>query len=105
VLLFFLHGAKLSREAIVQARGIGGCIWGHAGTTFALFPLLGLAREGIPGLPVLIASGMLFLTLLPSTVQVRLPLPPSRGAMWRRRSVGVVLEHSGMVITPLLATC
>jgi sodium/bile acid cotransporter 7 len=27
VLLFFLHGAKLSREAIVSGRGTGGCIW------------------------------------------------------------------------------
>lgn len=70
-LLFFLHGAKLSRAAIMQ--GIGN--WRlHAlalASTYVLFPLTGLAAEPILGAfanPVLI-TGLVFLTLLPSTVQ------------------------------------
>jgi sodium/bile acid cotransporter 7 len=71
MLLFFLHGAKLSREAVV--RGLSN--WRlHAavlGATFVMFPLLGLlGRYSLPGVigPEL-AAGMLFLCLLPSTVQ------------------------------------
>ncbi|WP_174292501.1 bile acid:sodium symporter family protein [Sphingomonas bacterium] len=67
VLLFFLHGAKLSREAILA----GARNWRlHASvlaTTFALFPLLGLALAATLHGPA--AQGLLFLTLLPSTVQ------------------------------------
>ncbi len=67
VLLFFLHGAKLSRKAIWQ----GARHWRlHASvlaTTFVLFPLLGLVLAATLHGPV--AQGLLFLTLLPSTVQ------------------------------------
>jgi len=69
VLLFFLHGAKLSREAI-----IGGLVaWrlhlAVLAATYLLFPLLGLGFSMIPGLSPPLAAGLLFLTLLPSTVQ------------------------------------
>jgi len=71
VLLFFLHGTRLSREAILA--GIGA--WKiHAlalGTTFIVFPLIGLAlRAASHGwLNPAIADGLVFLCLLPSTVQ------------------------------------
>ncbi len=69
VLLFFLHGAKLSRQAIID----GARHWRlHAATmvvTFVLFPLLGLAIAGLHLLDGALATGMLFLSLLPSTVQ------------------------------------
>lgn len=70
-LLFFLHGARLSREAIVA--GIGA--WRiHAlalGATFVMFPAMGLALRaaGHGWLNPAIADGILFLCLLPSTVQ------------------------------------
>ena len=69
--LFFLHGAKLSREAIVQGITNWRLHLLVLAITFILFPLLGLgAREVALGLltPSL-AAGILFLTLLPSTVQ------------------------------------
>lgn len=69
VLLFFLHGAKLSREAILAGAGNWRLHLAVLGTTFLLFPLLGLGMAGIPGLPPAIGAGLLFLTLLPSTVQ------------------------------------
>jgi sodium/bile acid cotransporter 7 len=70
-LLFFLHGAKLSREAVLA----GATNWRlHTlvlASTFVLFPLLGLAFK--PLLSLLITpdlyAGVLFLCTLPSTVQ------------------------------------
>ncbi|NKI69653.1 bile acid:sodium symporter family protein [Collimonas pratensis] len=70
-LLFFLHGAKLSREAVVQ----GALHWRLHLTvllaTFVLFPLLGLVLK--PALLPLVTPdlylGILFLCTLPSTVQ------------------------------------
>ncbi|KVD44742.1 bile acid:sodium symporter family protein [Burkholderia ubonensis] len=70
-LLFFLHGAKLSREAIVA----GATHWRlHAVvllSTFALFPLLGLALKPVlqPLVTPALYAGVLFLCTLPSTVQ------------------------------------
>jgi solute carrier family 10 (sodium/bile acid cotransporter), member 7 len=70
-LLFFLHGARLSREAALA----GALHWRlHLivlAATFVLFPLLGLAlRHALGGvLPDSLLVGLLFLCLLPSTVQ------------------------------------
>ncbi|MDE1181534.1 bile acid:sodium symporter family protein [Paraburkholderia sp.] len=70
-LLFFLHGAKLSREAIVA----GATHWRlHIVvllSTFALFPLLGLALKPLlsPLVTPALYTGILFLCTLPSTVQ------------------------------------
>ncbi|RZF27602.1 bile acid:sodium symporter [Paraburkholderia sp. UYCP14C] len=70
-LLFFLHGAKLSREAIIA----GATHWRlHLVvmlSTFALFPLLGLALKPIlsPLVTPSLYAGVLFLCTLPSTVQ------------------------------------
>lgn len=70
-LLFFLHGAKLSREAIVA----GATHWRlHAVvllSTFAMFPLLGLALKPLllPLVTPALYAGVLFLCTLPSTVQ------------------------------------
>ncbi|NUP42009.1 MAG: bile acid:sodium symporter, partial [Streptomyces sp.] len=69
--LFFLYGARLStREALDGLRH-----WRLHGTvlacTFVIFPLLGLAARGL--VPVLLThplyQGLLFLTLVPSTIQ------------------------------------
>ena len=68
-LLFFLHGAKLSREAILDGARAWKLHLSVASLTFVLFPLIGLAISSIPGLGPEMAMGLLFLTLLPSTVQ------------------------------------
>ena len=69
VLLFFLHGAKLSREAIIE----GVRRWRLHGATFlvtyGLFPLIGLAVAALHVVDGALATGIVFLTLLPSTVQ------------------------------------
>lgn len=70
-LLFFLHGARLSREAVLS----GALHWRlHLVvlcSTFVLFPLLGLASRHVFAtvLPDSLLVGLLFLCLLPSTVQ------------------------------------
>jgi sodium/bile acid cotransporter 7 len=69
VLLFFLHGARLSREAIVQGMKNWRLHLAVFLSTYALFPLLGLGLHALPLLEGSLATGMLFLTLLPSTVQ------------------------------------
>ena len=71
VLLFFLHGAKLSRQAIVAGIRAWKVHLLVLLATFALFPVLGLAAKGIADLWLdpLIGAGLLLLCLMPSTVQ------------------------------------
>ena len=70
-LLFFLHGAKLSRQAVVQ----GATHWRlHVtvlGCTFVLLPALGLLLKPLLGSLVTpeLYLGILFVCVLPSTVQ------------------------------------
>lgn len=70
-LLFFMHGAKLSREAIFSGLGHWRLHLLVFVSTFALFPLLGMAMAVIPGwfLPAELYGGFLFLCALPATVQ------------------------------------
>lgn len=105
VLLFFLHGAKLSREAIMAGAGHWRLHLATMGTTFALFPLLGLGLAAIPGLPALVASGMLFLTLLPSTVQSSIAFTSiARGNVAAAVCSASFSNLAGIFITPLLAS-
>lgn len=69
VALFFLHGAKLSRAAILEGARAWRLHLAVLATTFVLFPLLGLGLASLPLFDAPMAAGLLFLTLLPSTVQ------------------------------------
>lgn len=70
-LLFFMHGAKLSRQAIIS----GATHWRlHLvvfGFTFVAFPLLGVLGRPLmePWLGTPLTLGMLYLCVLPGTVQ------------------------------------
>lgn len=105
MLLFFLHGAKLSREAILQGIGNWRLHLLVLASTYVLFPVLGVATEKLTqGLinPLLI-SGVLFLTLLPSTVQSSIAFT----AMARGNVAAAVCSASlsnllGILVTPLL---
>ncbi|WP_035723801.1 bile acid:sodium symporter family protein, partial [Bradyrhizobium sp. ARR65] len=70
-LLFFLHGAKLSRQAVVAAASHWRLHILVLLTTFVLFPLLGLALKPLllPLVTPALYAGILFLCTLPSTVQ------------------------------------
>ena len=105
VLLFFLHGAKLSRDAILQGLGNWRLYLATLGTTFILFPALGLttawlARDWIDPLLVL---GLLFLTLLSSTVQSSIALVSvARGNVAAAVCSASLSNLLGIVVTPLL---
>jgi solute carrier family 10 (sodium/bile acid cotransporter), member 7 len=70
-LLFFLHGARLSRQAIVAGLGAWRIHTLALTTTFLFFPAMGIALRvaGHGWLNPVIADGIVFLCLLPSTVQ------------------------------------
>ena len=70
-LLFFLHGAKLPREAIVAGLAHWRLHLLVLGCTFAMFPLLGWALKPVlsPLVTPALYTGVLFLCVLPATVQ------------------------------------
>lgn len=104
-LLFFLHGAKLSRAAIVA----GASHWRlHLlvfACTFALFPLLGLALK--PLLAPLVGSelyrGILYLCALPATVQSAIAFTAlARGNIPAAICSAAASSLFGIFLTPLL---
>ncbi|MFJ6833407.1 bile acid:sodium symporter family protein [Streptomyces sp. NPDC091209] len=104
--LFFLYGARLStREAVDGLKH-----WRLHGTvlicTFVMFPLLGLAARGLE--PVLLThdlyTGLLFLTLVPSTIQSSIAFTSiARGNVPAAICAGSFSSLAGIVVTPLLA--
>lgn len=106
-LLFFLHGAKLSRAAIVQ--GIGN--WRlHAlvfASTYILFPAIGLALAVLARdwVNPLLLTGVLFLTLLPSTVQSSIAFTAMAGGNVAAAVCSASLSNLlGIFLTPLLVS-
>ncbi len=104
-LLFFLHGARLSRAAILA--GIGA--WRvHAlalGSTFLLFPAMGLLLRGFSHgwLNPVIANGILFLCILPSTVQSSIAFTSiARGNVSAAVCSASASKITGIFLTPLL---
>ncbi|MFI1564663.1 bile acid:sodium symporter family protein [Streptomyces sp. NPDC020490] len=104
--LFFLYGARLStREALDGLRH-----WRLHVTvlacTFVVFPLLGLAARGlVPGLLTRpLYEGLLFLTLVPSTIQSSIAFTSiARGNVPAAICAGSFSSLVGIVVTPLLA--
>lgn len=105
-LLFFLYGARLStREALDGLRHWRLHITVLAGT-FVVFPLLGLAARGL--VPVILThplyQGLLFLTLVPSTVQSSIAFTSmARGNVPAAICAGSFSSLVGIIATPLLA--
>ncbi|MEB0140126.1 MULTISPECIES: bile acid:sodium symporter family protein [unclassified Undibacterium] len=106
-LLFFMHGAKLSREAVLA----GATHWRlHLlvlAVTFALFPLLGLLLK--PALLPLVTPdlylGILFLCVLPSTVQSSIAFTSvARGNVPAAVCSASASNLLGIVLTPLLVS-
>ena len=106
-LLFFLHGAKLSREAIVQGVGNWRLHLMVFASTYLLFPAMGLAVGGLSGRWVdpLLLSGLLYLTLLPSTVQSSIAFTAIAGGNVAAALCSASLSNLvGIVLTPLLVS-
>ncbi|RMC93285.1 bile acid:sodium symporter [Aquitalea palustris] len=104
-LLFFLHGAKLSREAVIA----GATHWKLHLTvmacTFALFPALGLALKPLLG-PLVTPElylGVLYLCMLPSTVQSSIAFTSmAQGNIPAAICSATASNIFGIFITPLL---
>ena len=106
-ILFFLHGAKLSREAVVE----GVLHWKlHAvvfAFTFLMFPMLGLLAKPIL-LPVLgqqLYWGFLFMCFLPSTVQSSIAFTSvAKGNVAAAVCSASFSNLVGMFITPIMVS-
>lgn len=105
-LVFFLHGAKLSPDAVIK----GLLHWRLHGlvmaVTFILWPLTGLGASTLPSwvLPAALAPGVVFLACLPSTIQSAIGFT----AIGRGNVAAAVCGASasnlvGMVATPVMA--
>lgn len=102
-LLFFLHGAKLSREAIFDGAKAWKLHLTVGATSFVLFPILGLIVRAIPGIEPSLATGVLFLTLLPSTVQSSIAFTAIAGGNVAAAVVSASFSNlAGIFITPVL---
>jgi len=106
-LLFFLQGARLSRQAALA----GILHWRlHLMIfviTFVVFPLLGLALQPLSGtlLAPPLYAGLLFLCALPSTVQASVVFTSVAGGNVAAALCSASLSSIvGMVLTPLLAS-
>ncbi|MGW8278965.1 bile acid:sodium symporter family protein [Sphingomonas aurantiaca] len=103
VLLFFLHGAKLSRDAILSGLRNWKLHLAVLAVTFVAFPLFGLGLSALPFVTGPLAAGLLFLTLLPSTVQSSIAFT----AIARGNVAAAVCSASfsnllGILVTPAL---
>jgi solute carrier family 10 (sodium/bile acid cotransporter), member 7 len=105
-LLFFLYGARLStREAMDGLRHWRLHLTVLA-ATFVIFPVLGLAARGLVPyvLPPTLYTGLLFLCLVPSTVQSSIAFTSlARGNVAAAICAGSFSSLAGIVVTPLLA--
>jgi sodium/bile acid cotransporter 7 len=106
-LLFFLHGARLARTAILQSIGhwrLHGLVFA---STYIWFPLAGLAIVAVAAgwVNPLLLSGVLFLTLLPSTVQSSIAFTAMAGGNVAAAVTSASLSNLfGIVLTPLLVS-
>ena len=104
-MVFFLHGARLSREAV-----IGGLTHWRLhllvlASTFALFPLLTLGVTALPAwiTPPELATGLIFLGCLPSTIQSSIAfVSVARGNVPAAVAAASASNLLGVFLTPLL---
>lgn len=103
--LFFLHGAKLSREAVVAGITHWRLHLCVLASTFVLFPILGLLLRPVLGPLVTpdIYAGVIFLCLLPSTVQSSIAFTSmARGNIPAAVCSASASNLLGIFLTPLL---
>jgi sodium/bile acid cotransporter 7 len=104
--LFFLYGARLSTGEALEGLKHWRLHVTVLACTFLIFPLLGIAARGL--VPVLLTQplyqGLLFLTLVPSTIQSSIAFTSiARGNVPAAICAGSFSSLVGIVLTPLLA--
>lgn len=105
-LLFFLYGARLSTGEALDGLRHWRLHLTVLAATFLLFPLLGLAARGLEPLVLTpqLYSGLLFLCLVPSTIQSSIAFTSmARGNVPAAICAGSFSSLAGIVVTPLLA--
>lgn len=103
--LFFLHGARLAREAVLQALGHWRLQFAILALTYLLFPLLALALAPVASrvLEPTLYLGLLYLCCLPSTVQSSIAFTSiGRGNVPAAACAASASNLLGIGITPLL---
>lgn len=104
-LLFFLHGAKLSRNAVIAGAGHWRLHLLVFICTFGLFPLLGLALKPllVPMAGAELYAGFLYLCVLPATVQSAIAFTSmARGNIPAAICSAAASSLVGIFITPVL---
>lgn len=104
-LLFFLHGARLARTAVLDGFKRWHLQLAILGFGYALFPLLGLAAshalDGVIAPELLL--GLLFLCVLPTTVQSSIAYASiARGNVAASVIASAASNLIGVIATPLL---
>jgi sodium/bile acid cotransporter 7 len=104
-LLFFLHGAKLSRDAVLAGITHWRLHLMILAATFVLFPVLGLLAMRLPTtiLPTTLATGLMFCCCLPSTVQSSIAFTSvARGNVAAAVCAASASNLFGIFLTPVL---
>jgi sodium/bile acid cotransporter 7 len=107
MLLFFLHGVKLPRENLLAALVNWRLHLIILGTTYLVFPLLGLGISSLwPALlPDNLWAGVLFLCALPSTVQMSIAYTSlAKGNVAASVTSAAASNLVGIALTPLIAS-
>ncbi len=105
-MLFFLHGAKLPREAIIAGASHWRLHLSVLACTFVVLPLLGWALKPVlaPLVTPELYLGVLFVCVLPSTVQSSIAFTAvARGNVPAAICAASASNLLGVFITPLLA--
>ncbi len=103
--LFFFHGAKLSREAVIGGLTHWRLHLSIVVATFLIFPAIGFAARFLPVsiLPQQLATGVLFLCCLPSTIQSSIAfVGAARGNVAAAVVAASASNLIGIFITPVL---
>lgn len=104
-LVFFLHGARLSREAVMAGLGHWRLHLTVLALTYLAFPLLGLGVAALPDwiTPRELAAGFVFLACLPSTIQSAIGFTAIARGNVAASVCGASLSNIlGVAMTPLL---
>lgn len=103
--LFFLHGLKLPREEVHRAAKGWRLQGAMLAFTFCAMPLAGVAVSKVAGfwLPPLLAAGLLYCAILPSTVQSAISYASLGRGNVAASVVGAALSNLvGIIATPTL---
>lgn len=106
-LVFFLHGARLSREAVIKGLTHWRLHLVVLAATFAVFPLLTLGLAALPAwiTPPELAVGLVFLGCLPSTIQSSIGFTAiARGNVAAAVAAASASNLLGIALTPVLVS-